>query len=302
MIRPYGFGQSSATAEIERCGQCDPVVELEPDVASGPSVNPVSASGADGSRVEGADVDQPEQARKIGQLAASTGLTVRTLHHYDHIGLVCPSGRSSGGHRLYGHDDVRRLYEVLALRQLGLPLNAIAGALGDTSSLGDLLAEHRTFVDAQLEAMQRLRDQLSRMISLTQKDVLNGDFLQLIQRVINVDDKIRKHFNDEQLAVLAERREEIGDEAIAEVETRWADLIPRVHEAATQGVDPAAPEAQDMAHEWMALIESFHGGDEGLRHALYEMQADNADEIQREYAGPAPEDIEFITRATADWS
>ncbi|MDQ3053793.1 MAG: MerR family DNA-binding transcriptional regulator, partial [Actinomycetota bacterium] len=58
--------------------------------------------------------------RKIGQLARSSGLTVRTLHHYDHIGLVRPSARTPSGHRLYNDADIRRLYEVIALRDLGL--------------------------------------------------------------------------------------------------------------------------------------------------------------------------------------
>lgn len=56
---------------------------------------------------------------RVGQLAASTGLTVRALHHYDHLGLVRPSARTASGYRLYEEADVARLYQVLALRQLG---------------------------------------------------------------------------------------------------------------------------------------------------------------------------------------
>ena len=52
------------------------------------------------------------QVWKVGALAELTGLTVRALHHYDHIGLLTPSGRSSSGHRLYNADDVARLYRI----------------------------------------------------------------------------------------------------------------------------------------------------------------------------------------------
>ncbi len=52
----------------------------------------------------------PEQAWKVGTLAKATGLTVRALHHYDHIGLLSPSRRTAAGHRLYTADDVARLY------------------------------------------------------------------------------------------------------------------------------------------------------------------------------------------------
>lgn len=74
------------------------------------------------------------QVYKIGRLAAATGLTVRTLHHYDHVGLVCPSGRTGSGHRLYDESDVQRLYRVLALRQVGLSLEDIGEALEGAST------------------------------------------------------------------------------------------------------------------------------------------------------------------------
>jgi MerR family transcriptional regulator, thiopeptide resistance regulator len=58
----------------------------------------------------------PEQAWKVGTLAKATGLTVRALHHYDHIGLLSPSRRTAAGHRLYTADDVAGLYRIRADR------------------------------------------------------------------------------------------------------------------------------------------------------------------------------------------
>ena len=69
-----------------------------------------------------------ERRWRIGELAAATGLTVRTLHHYDAVGLLAPAERSAAGHRRYTSADVHRLYRVVALRQLGLSLEEIAGA------------------------------------------------------------------------------------------------------------------------------------------------------------------------------
>jgi len=70
-----------------------------------------------------------EQTWRVGALAAATGLTVRTLHYYDSIGLVSPSAHTSGGHRIYETRDVERLYAVLVLRRLGMPTAAIADEL-----------------------------------------------------------------------------------------------------------------------------------------------------------------------------
>lgn len=99
---------------------------------------------------------------KVGQLATATGLTVRTLHHYDHVGLVCPSRRTASGHRLYDESDVQRLYQVLALRQVGLSLETIADALGGTAPLEQLLSQHRAYLDEQLVAMRTLRPNWAR--------------------------------------------------------------------------------------------------------------------------------------------
>ncbi|HKO00391.1 MAG TPA: MerR family transcriptional regulator, partial [Thermoanaerobaculia bacterium] len=62
---------------------------------------------------------------KVGELAKRTGMSVRTLHHYDAIGLLQPSRRSESGHRLYDRDDVARLQQIKSLRQLGFALDEI---------------------------------------------------------------------------------------------------------------------------------------------------------------------------------
>src|SRR5919201_3674111 len=68
-------------------------------------------------------------ALKVGELARRTGLTVRTLHHYDEIGLLRPSLHTEAGHRLYTARDVARLQQVLSLRQFGFSLEEIRECL-----------------------------------------------------------------------------------------------------------------------------------------------------------------------------
>src|SRR6185369_16523131 len=83
-------------------------------------------------------------ALTVGELAKLTGVTVRALHHYDEIGLVRPSQRSDAGYRLYIEGDVLRLQQVLLFRELGLPLDEIAGVLDDPDHRRvDTLRRHR---------------------------------------------------------------------------------------------------------------------------------------------------------------
>ena len=68
------------------------------------------------------------QPLAVGDLARATGLTVRTLHHYDRLGLLSP-GRDAAGRRRYGPAETRRLHQIIALRGFGLPLAEIARLL-----------------------------------------------------------------------------------------------------------------------------------------------------------------------------
>ncbi len=78
---------------------------------------------------------------RVGEVATLTRVSIRTLHHYDRIGLVRPSARSAAGYRLYREGDLLRLQQVLTLRYLGFPLKDI-GRLLDRPDF-DVLASMR---------------------------------------------------------------------------------------------------------------------------------------------------------------
>jgi DNA-binding transcriptional MerR regulator len=67
----------------------------------------------------------------VSQVAKLAGVSVRTLHHYDEIGLLCPSERSSGGYRLYGDEELQRLQQILFFKELAFPLEEIARIMKD---------------------------------------------------------------------------------------------------------------------------------------------------------------------------
>lgn len=139
------------------------------------------------------------QVWKVGELAAEAGLTVRALHHYDRIGLVRPAGRTTIGHRLYTEADVRRLYQVLALRQLGLGLDQIANVLAGTVSMARVLAAHRDCLAAQLVAMQDLHALVAALVATAENrpDISADHFLGLIRRTVMVDDNVKHYFTQE---------------------------------------------------------------------------------------------------------
>lgn len=99
-------------------------------------------------------------------------MTVRSLHYYDEIGLLTPSGRTSGGHRLYSEGDVQRLYRILALRRLGFALSEVASVLGaDSPNLRETVRRHFAAVERDLAQQRRLHQRLAEILSALERSV-----------------------------------------------------------------------------------------------------------------------------------
>ncbi|MCX4972535.1 MULTISPECIES: MerR family transcriptional regulator [unclassified Streptomyces] len=93
----------------------------------------------------------------VGQVAGFAGVTVRTLHHYDEIGLLAPSGRSHAGHRRYSDADLDRLQQILFYRELGFPLDEVAALLDDPEAdpRAHLRRQHE-LLTARIERLQKM--------------------------------------------------------------------------------------------------------------------------------------------------
>ena len=104
-------------------------------------------------------------ALPVGQVAEQLGVTVRTLHHYDEIGLLVPSERTSAGYRLYTDKDIDRLQHVMVYRRLGFALEEIAHLLDDPSAdLGEHLRRQREVVMSRMDEMRELVTAIDRAL------------------------------------------------------------------------------------------------------------------------------------------
>jgi DNA-binding transcriptional MerR regulator len=104
-------------------------------------------------------------ALTVGQVAEQFGVTVRTLHHYDQIGLLVPGERTPAGYRLYTSDDITRLQNVVVYRRLGFPLEEIALLLDEPSAdVGEHLRRQRAAVLSRLDEMSELVTAIDRAL------------------------------------------------------------------------------------------------------------------------------------------
>ena len=114
----------------------------------------------------------------VGEVAALAGVTVRTLHHYDRIGLLSPSDRTAAGYRRYTPSDLDRLHQVLVYRELGFPLEEVASLLDDPAAdpAEHLRRQHRLLRDrlertrAMVAAVEKEMEARSMGISLTPEE------------------------------------------------------------------------------------------------------------------------------------
>ncbi|WFP48908.1 MerR family transcriptional regulator [Methylomonas sp. EFPC3] len=120
---------------------------------------------------------------KVGELAKRCGLTVRTLHHYDSIGLLKPSARSDTGYRLYQRGDIARLHQIQALRQFGLSL----------AEIGDILAIVAYIQSAFVESKLRIYE---KYLSADEFSVMRANYGKQADAWPPLIAAIRQHLED----------------------------------------------------------------------------------------------------------
>src|SRR5262245_47087246 len=210
------------------------------------------------------------EAWKVGELAKRTGLTVRTLHHYDEIGLLKPSLHTEAGYRLYTAADVARLQQVLSLRHLGFSLEEVKGCLDrpDFSPL-EVIRLHVSRLREQIELQRKLCERLETLAEhfRTAGEVSADAFLQTIEEMTMIEklsQQVQTYYTAEQLKYFKERQRAGGaemQEMIQKGPQMWADLFTDVDAAMDAGVPPEDPKAQDLAKRWLALVTAVTGGD-----------------------------------------
>ncbi len=207
---------------------------------------------------------------KFGELARRTGVSVRTLHYYEEIGLLAPPNRSELGYRLYATEDILRLQKVKSLRQLGFSLEEVRDCLSQPEfSLLRVIDLHirrlRDQIALQNEFCNRLEKVAESLHSAAEVSV--EKFIQIIEVISMVE----TYYTPEQMEQLKQRANTVGEERIRQVETEWAELMALVQTEMDKATDPAHERVQALAQKWMGLVQEFTGGDPGIEQSLGNM-------------------------------
>ncbi|HYW55399.1 MAG TPA: MerR family transcriptional regulator [Polaromonas sp.] len=221
---------------------------------------------------------------KVGELAARTGLTVRTLHHYDTIGLLRPSARTDAGYRLYSRTDVARLHGIQALRHLGLPLNEIGNMIdGDGAALPAIITRQIQVLDQEVAKAAELRASLqlleTRLSSGSQPEI--GDWLGTLALMTTYG----KYFSPAEQKTIFGNWDQIAD--------KWPPLLAAVRSAMDRSVPTDSLELQPLAHRWMNLMLHWMDGDFDLLERWGHMY--HREPVAQQQEGPGQDMIEYIS-------
>ena len=214
---------------------------------------------------------------KAAEFARLNGVTVRALHHYDHLGLLKPSGRTPKGYRLYGERDFARLQQIVTLKFIGFPLKEIGDILnrGSFDLAKELRRQREIIVEQQnrLERAVKAIENVERLLASTDEPDWEA-FAEIIE-VINMQKDMEwtnKYYSEEAKHKIAARAATVPKEAIEQAQRDWPALISEVE--AALGEDPASDKAQALAERWASLVAGFTGGDPAIQQGLNKMYAD----------------------------
>jgi DNA-binding transcriptional MerR regulator len=266
---------------------------LDPDVTSGLSLHEEAAVKLGG--------EMNKETYRVLEFAKLAGVTVRTLHHYDRMGLLKPKQRSSSGYRLYGNRDFGRLEQIVVLKFLGMPLKQIRNLLEKEAKLGEalrrqqrVLAEKRRQIDQAIVAISNAQSSFE---AAGEPDWnLFRYVIQEIEMQNNMDWS-NKYYSPEAQTKVEERKKLWSPELQERVSRDWAALFSDIEKSL--GENPASERAQALAARWRKLVGEFTGGDPVIQEGLNEMWADKPNwpaQAQQNY-NIKPEITEFIMKA-----
>ncbi len=246
--------------------------------------------------------NQRENLWQTREFAEKAKVTVRTLHHYDRLGLLKPYRRTAKGFRLYGENEFARLQQILTLKFIGFSLAQIKKILANRSFVlaetlelqRDVLQRQATRIKSALAAIERAAE------TMRQNGTTCWESFNQIIEVINMEQNTewtRKYYTESAQAKVEERKKLWSPELQERVTKDWNDLTADIETAIADGVKPSDERAQKLAARWNALIAEFTGDDRGIQEGLNRMYSDEQN-WQTAWKKPFDDEVQnFISAA-----
>lgn len=215
----------------------------------------------------------------VKELAKISGISVQTLHHYDHIGLLKPSDHSSKGYRIYNQADLIKLQQIIALKFFGFELKQIKNLLaGDVSLLEHFLAQ-ASFLEAKAQALLEASSALKKVIkevrdtsSLPWESIIN--LIEVYRMTTKLENAwVRQVLSPEELKQYVQfekgLKSRFSEREKAAFHQDWALLVDEIKN--NLNTDPKSKLGMELAEGVMKLINNLYTDEHAnLRHIIWE--------------------------------
>jgi len=231
---------------------------------------------------------------KIGELAKKTGVSVRTLHHYDEIGLLMPSARSESEHRIYDKSDIVRLHQILALKRLNLSLEEIGEIVGkNTVQIQNLLDRNIESLEAELETGKQTLGTLrgARQFLIYKDDV---ELLELTNTIRDIT-LSQDYFSDSQLSEMEENERRVGAKEMSEILNNLPRMTADIREALARKLPPSDPKVLTVVKRWLEIAGMLGGDNDTIVTTVKEIVDENPEILARN--GLNQEMIDYMREA-----
>ncbi len=207
---------------------------------------------------------------KIGELAKQTGLTVRALHHYDEIGLLTPTYRTSAGHRLYQEKDIQKLQEIMLLQLMGFSLAEIKICLERKDfSFQEMAKSHLNRLQITIQSQKALCNRIEAIIeAINHQQALSLDSaIETIKAIVMYE----KYYTPEQIETLKNRQSKMSKEEFAQGQAAWETLFKEFEVAFNAKKEVSDSSVIKLGQRANALIQEFTGGSPEMEKSLQKM-------------------------------
>lgn len=202
---------------------------------------------------------------QIGELAKAVGVSAKALRLYEARGLLRPCSHSLSGYRLYGLPSLRRLQQILLLRNAGFALAEIAALLDcDGNSAERLIDERIRRLKAELSQQQQSLATLQQMRARWH----SASSLDQLLECINMSQQLDVNLTPEERAAFQLRAQALGKDTIQQAELEWPQLISAVRAAMDAGTPATDPTVSALARRWQQLVQMATGGDPAVERKI----------------------------------
>jgi len=201
-------------------------------------------------------------AYTVKQLAKLAGVSVRTLHHYDHIGLLRPSSRTQAGYRLYQRADLLRLQQILFFKELDFSLSEIRDIL-DNPDFDEVkaLEDHRQLLEQRAERIVLLINTIDKTINRLTEDTMPLTDAELYEgftdaEIQKIKQEVQEHYDSELVKISNQNVRNMSKSQFQDVKEEGENIAREMAELMDQ--DVANPEVQALIARHHALNEQFY--------------------------------------------